>query len=191
MNWTQSTVLKAGNSGPKTILQADDGAQGWRIIEAWSRTGLPWDMVLEWSRSGGVTGVTTIVSVAHAVRVCVYAAALSIGGTNRTDVDNPVGATVADGCMPTSNTFDVWGSCDGTTPFSVQVPPFAHRVAIMLAEPAAALSTTVTYYSGTGARVVNMGIGTPDYGLVLGVTDRIEILTPVATDVRATFFLSL
>jgi hypothetical protein len=84
---------------PVTLLDAEAEVDTWRIVEVFSRTGLPFDVDLSWS-SGSGTGASARVTVAKAARICLHARSLRVVGDQPREVANRVGVTVADGFTP-------------------------------------------------------------------------------------------
>ena len=71
------------------LLNAEAPGADWRIVEAFSRSGLPFELSLAWS-SGGGAGARAHITVARAARVCVFARNLRIEAGNLADAINDV-----------------------------------------------------------------------------------------------------
>lgn len=190
MNRSERATLPENNTQVVSLFRAGD-AQCWRVIEAWSADGLPWELHLDWTLANGPGGNGARVSVSQSVRVCVFASDLKLSGLNRSTSPNHVGVAVANGFMPTANVLDSWQLCDGTTPVVFEVPPFAQRFDLQLGSRHLLNSTAVALIDGTGARIELSADALPAAGIGVGAVDRIEVLTPVSCQLRAIFMLSL
>lgn len=190
MNRSERAILTANSTSPRLLFKAGDGSVCWRLVEAWSSKGLPWELLLSWTLGNG-PGTEARISISSAARVCVFAQDIKLDGLNRSSSENPVGLAVVNGFMPTANVFDLWATCDGTNPVTFQVPPFAQRFDLQLGNRHLLSSTSVTLTNGSGANIVLPGEAIPAAGLAIGSVDLIQVLTPVSCQLRAIFSLGL
>jgi len=186
--------LRAYDGGPTTsvaLLNAESGAAAWRIVELFSRIGQPFEVEMRWS-SGSGSGAKALLTVAHAARVCVFARGLDIRAANLTEAKNPLGVTVADGFTFTRNQWEFRG---GVTPSFIQdipVPPFAESFRVELANLAAAPSTQVLLFDGTGGLRARFNAALqPPTGILLGGAGRVAVQSTDNSPLRAVFNLSL
>ncbi len=183
--WTDSLKLLP-------LLNAEAPGADWRIVEAFSRSGLPFELSLAWS-SGGGAGAKAHITVARAARVCVFARNLRIEAGNLADATNRVGVTVADAYAVTENQWEVTGQlADQGTTAEIEVPAFARRVRLELADPAQLPTTTLRLYDGQNTlRAAIPGDKQPPVGVPVGGARTVEIAAGGATAWRAVFTLSL
>lgn len=175
------------------LLNAEARADTWRIVEAFSRNGLPFELELGWA-SGSGSGAKAQITVAHATRISVFARALTLRATNLTGAANRVGVTVADGFAPTRNQWETTGFVGEGSPGDFGVPPFAERLRVELADPSVAATTTVRLLDGTGlARSVFSVADQPPEGVLVGGVHTVQVLSKNASSIpyRAVYLLSL
>lgn len=177
---------------PVELLHAEAEADTWRVVEVFSRSGLPFEADLSWS-SGTGSGAGVQFTVARATRVCVLARSLRLSTTNLAKKANRVGVTVADGFAPTRNTRDVAGGVGAGTPFVVPVPPFAETCRVELATLAAYPDTQIAVVDALGdTRGAYVAPLQPASGIPVGGASRIEVTsTHPGTLARVVFHLSL
>lgn len=183
---------RSGATVLRPLLQAESTGAAWRVVEAFSVTGLPFELALAWSSAGG-SGAGARLTVAHAARVCVFARSLRVRVGNLADAVNRVGVTVANAFALTENQWEAAGELVDQGPAGVvEVPPFARRVRVELSAPALASSTTLTVIDGQGvARAVLSAQDQPPDGLLVGGARTLQITSTGATSWRAVFTLSL
>lgn len=177
---------------PVELLTAEAELDTWRIVEVFSRTGLPFEADLSWS-SGTGSGAGAQVTVSRSARICVLARSLRISATNLAKKLNRVGVTVADGFAPTRNTWEVPTGVAEGTPLEVDVPPFAESFRLELAEPGAYAVTQIAVKDALGdVRATYNAALQPVYGIPVGGASKVEVSTNhPGTLARAVFHLSL
>lgn len=190
MNRTERVTLEGGDNSPRRILAASGMCQGWRMIEAWSEGGKPWELRLKWTLGNG-SGTQARLSVSSAVRVSVFAEDIQLDAVNRSSASNPVAAAVVDGQVPSCNVYDEWTTCDGVNAVTLEVPPFAQRFDLQLQERLWLASTQVKLMGGLGEHIELRGDSIPSSGLAVGSIDSIQVLTSTRMQLRAIFYLSL
>ena len=173
------------------LLNAEARAGTWRIVEAFSRNGLPFELELAWAAGTG-SGARATVTVASATRVSVFANALTLRAANLANVPNRVGVTVADGFAPGRNQWEVAGNVAEGNPAAFAVPPFAERLRIELANPSLKAGTLVSLLDGLGVTRSSFLVSDqPADGVPVGGVRTVEMLTNNVSDFRAVFLLSL
>ena len=173
------------------LLNAEAPAAAWRVVEAFSRTGLPFELALAWS-SGGGSGATAQVTVSRATRICVFARGLRIQAGNLADAANRVGVTVADAATATENHWEATGSVTEQASAEVPVPPFARTVRVELADPALLPNAAVRLLDGQSVLRATVPANLqPAAGIPVGGARSIEIAATGSTAWRAVFTLSL
>ena len=180
-------------AGPKPVelLVAEAGRDAWRIVELFSGSDLPFDAELAWSAGSGA-GASARVTVARAARVAVFARSVRIAATNRADVVNRVGVTVADGFAATRNSWEHAASHLATATSPIPVPPFAESVRVELADPALSPLATVRVLDGLGAVVAAYPVDQqPALGVPVGGARALELDLAAAVSFRAVFTLSV
>lgn len=190
MNRTERVVLEGGSNSPRRLLSASGGCQGWRMIEAWSEVGKPWELRLSWTLGNGA-GTNARISVSSAVRVSVFAEDIQLDAVNRSSVPNKVAAAVVDGQVPSCNVYDEWATCDGINAVTLEVPPFAQRFDLQLRDRQLLASTQIKLMGGQGEYIELHGDSIPSSGLAMGSIDSIQVLTSTSMQLRAIFYLSL
>ena len=186
--------LPAWNAELKLInlLDADASAADWRIVEVFSRTGLPFELLLVWSAGGGA-GAEARITVARAARICVFARGLRVQAGNLADAINRVGVTVADAYAVTENQWEATGeTLDHGTTADVPVPPFARRVRVEMADATLLPTTTLKVYDGQSTlRSTVAADKQPPEGVPVGGARTVQVAASGATAWRAVFTLSL
>ncbi|MCB9679814.1 MAG: hypothetical protein H6737_32205 [Alphaproteobacteria bacterium] len=177
---------------PVELLNTEAEIDTWRIVEVFSRTGLPFEADLSWS-SGTGSGAGAQVTVSRSARICVLARSLRISATNLAKKLNRVGVTVADGFAPTRNTWEVPTGVAEGTPLEVDVPPFAETFRLELAEPGAYAATQIAVKDALGdTRGAYNAAFQPHSGIPVGGASKIAATTThPGTLARVVFHLSL
>ena len=176
----------------KSVLGADTSEATWRIVEAFSVDGLPFELNLSWTAGAGA-GAKATVTACRSVRVCVFARALQVTAANLADASNRVGLTVADGFAVTANQTEVTGDMPNSEG-DVEIPPFALRFRFEMADPSYLATTEIRLYDGASiVRSLFMADTQPDGGVPLGGARRLTLNNPSATSVefRVVFYLAL
>ena len=176
----------------ETLLDADAQLAAWRVVEAFSKSGLPFELHVGWS-SGGGAGEPAKVTVARATRICVFARGLRIRARNLADAVNRVGITVSDAWAPTENHWEDTGiTKGGVTEDDVPVPPFARTARLEVSNPAQLPDITVRVYDGRGVlRSATPGSNQPPSGIPVGGAGRIAVVSAEPVAWRVVFTLSL
>lgn len=173
------------------VLTAEARADAWRIVEAFSLTGEPFELELSWS-SGSGTGARAVLTAAHAVRVCVLARGLRVRAANLADRVHRVGVTVADGFAATRNQLQLDGALDDTGPALLTVPAFAERLRVEVADDLHSAATQVRLLDGLGTTRSAFAVADqPADGVFVGGTHSVEVELGASVDFRAVFLLSL
>ena len=177
---------------PVEQLNTEAEVDTWRIVEVFSRTGLPFEVDLSWS-SGSGSGAVAQVTVARSTRICLHARSLRISSTNLAKKINRVGVTVADGFTPTRNTWEVPIAVGEGEPFTSIVPPFAETFRVELGQLAAYPNTQIAVKDALGdVRATYNAALQPVYGIPVGGASKVEVSTNhPGTLARAVFHLSL
>ncbi|RME26726.1 MAG: hypothetical protein D6798_06110 [Deltaproteobacteria bacterium] len=175
----------------QALLDGESCEDTWRIVEAFSRSGGPFELELAWSAGSG-SGATAQVTVARAVRICIFARSLRIRAANLSSSDNRVGVTVADGYGQTRNQWEHrdTGPDQGVAQ-EVPIPPFARTVRLEIADPTQLPGSSIKVYDGEGTlRAAVAGDAQPEGGVPVGGAGKVEV-TAGATDYRVVYHLSL
>ena len=174
------------------LLDGEAELDTWRIVEAFSKSELPFELELGWS-SGGGSGSLARVTVARAARICVLARSLRVRAGNLADATNRVGITVADAYAVTENQWEATGLSDEQgVGIDIPVPPFARRVRVEMADATQLPTTTIKVYDGLSThRSTVDGDKQPAEGVPIGGARTVEIDPSGATAWRAVFTLSL
>jgi hypothetical protein len=176
---------------PLEVLRGEADRDTWRIIEAFSGSGLPFELELSWSAGSGA-GAGARLTVARSTRVSVFARSVRIAAGNLADKPNRVGVTVADGFAPTRNRWEYRARHLVSQPSLVPIPPFADTVQVSLADPTLWLVSTVYVHDGLGqlraAHPVDLQL---QGGIPLGGASALELVVPTEVDFRAVFHLML
>lgn len=182
----------SGSKAHKSLIGADASEATWRIAEAFSIDGLPFELKLSWSAGAGA-GAKATVTACRSVRVCVFARALQVTAANLADASNRVGLTVADGFAITANQAEVTGDMPNSEG-DVEIPPFALRFRFEMADPSYLATTEIRLYDGVNIlRSLFMADTQPDGGVPLGGARRLTLTNSSATSVeyRVVFYLAL
>ncbi len=177
---------------PVELLNTEAEVDTWRIVEVFSRTGLPFEADLSWS-SGSGSGAQAQVTVARSARICVHARSLRISTTNLAKKLNRVGVTVADGFTPTRNTWEIPGGVAEGSPFEANVPPFAETFRVELGQLGAYANTQIAVHDALGdVRASYNAAFQPAFGIPVGGASKVEVTTNhTGTLARVVFTLSL
>lgn len=182
----------SGAKAHKSVIAADASEATWRIVEAFSIDGLPFELNLSWSAGAGA-GAKATVTACRSVRVCVFARALQVTAANLADASNRVGLTVADGFAVTTNQAEATGMMPNSEG-DVEIPPFALRFRFEMADPSYLSTTEIRLYDGLSVlRSLMMADLQPDGGVPLGGARRLTLTNTSATDIayRVVFDLAL
>jgi hypothetical protein len=173
------------------VLRGEAERDTWRIIEAFSGSGLPFDLELAWSAGSGA-GAQAQITVARSTRVSVFARSVRIAATNLADKVNRVGVTVADGFAATRNRWEHRGHHVASATTVIPIPPFADTVLVDLADPVLLPQATVFVVDGIGVlrAAYPVDLQPPD-GIPVGGAAVVELQVPADVDYRAVFHLSL
>lgn len=133
------------------LLTTEGDSDAWRIVEASSVNGRPFDLELTWSAANG-SGSKARISVAHAARICLFARTIRVRACNQSSVGNAVGVTIADGYADTRNQLEVRSpplQLGGQrAPTQIRIPAFARTAWVEAAEPD--VDGLIQTYDGTG-----------------------------------------
>lgn len=188
---TAELAAFAGQLRFQDLLKGEAEQGAWRLVEAFSEGGQPFELEARWSAGTG-SGASIKLTIAHASRVCLFARSLTLSVANLTNSLNRVGVTVADGFAPTANVWEYRATCDGVTAVRVPVPPFALFLQAHLADRTALPGSIISLFDGMGALMSQYsGTSQPGSGIPVGGAGRIEILTSSATNLRGVFHLSV
>lgn len=176
----------------ESLLDAEAELDTWRIVEVFSKTGLPFEVELAWS-SGGGSGSEAKVTVARSARICVFARSLRVRAGNLADAVNRVGITVADAYAVTENQWEHRDSSpDQGVQLDVPVPPFARFVRVELADPTGLPTTNLRVYDGLNALMASVaGDQQPAAGIPVGGARRFTVTSGSIGAWRAVFTLHL
>jgi hypothetical protein len=178
-------------SSPLEVLRGEADRDTWRIVEAFSSSGLPFDLELSWSAGSGA-GAGARLTVSRSTRVSVFARSVRIAASNLADQKNRVGVTVADGFAPTRNRWEYRSRHLVSQTSLIPIPPFADTVQVSLADPTLWLLSTVYVHDGLGqlraAHPVDLQL---QGGIPLGGARALELVVPNEVDFRAVFHLML
>ena len=182
----------APGPGPSVgLLSAEAEKDAWRVVELFTREGLPFEAELAWS-SGSGSGASARITVSNATRVCLLARSLTVRAANLAIAAQRAGITVADGFLPTRNQFEHRGQHVEGPPSEVRVPPFAERVRVELADLSAVTTTLIVLRDAVGQiRSVYPVATQPSEGLWVGGARTVELTTNNTVAFRAVFTLSL
>lgn len=184
-------ALGAGGLKAVSLLRGEAGEAGWRLVEVWTDSGLPFELHLEWS--SGTSGPREAqITVARAARVCVFARSLALSAVNLADATNRVNAAVADALIPTRNQFEVRGATVQATEVPLDIPPFATHLRVELVDPTHLPDLQITVCDGTHTLCgVTAGDAQPPEGVPTGGARMITLLSANAEEFRAIFTLAL
>ncbi len=126
--------LVSGSTDLVDCLTGEAPCAAWRIVEVSTLSGLPFEVWLDWGAGMGA-GHVVKVTASRAVRICVLARFLRVRARDLRTVNvaltNTIIATVADGFLATSNTWEHEGQqpAEATT-LTSDIPPFAKAVRV-------------------------------------------------------------
>lgn len=167
------------------------GEDAWRVIELASLTNLPFAARIRWNM-GSAAGFTAQVAVARATRVCIHARALDIDVANFSNAANQVVCGIADGLVSTHNQWEESGTAANGVTQPLQIPPFADRVRLELADPTLLPTTQITVRDGFAAAAsVTLGDAQPDAGIPVSGARSIEFITTANVAFRVVYTLRL
>ncbi len=187
--WSSTT----GDPEFKHLIQAEADRATWRIVELWSNDHVPFEVELKWAAGAG-SGATVKITVNRATRVSIFARWMAIRAANISNVSNTVGCTIADGQHGRTNVYVVRGEREGEGTDEVEIPPFAERALLELADPAQLPSSAVWLYDGNDQlRAMWAGDEQGTKGVPLGDAKSMEVQvgSGVGSLYRVTFFLIL
>lgn len=175
-----------------SLLNAEALEDTWRIIEAFSRHGNPFELEVQWAAGTG-SGSKARVTVANATRVCVFARSLVVRVANLSVEENRVGVTIADGFAPSENQWEVTGFVDDITPAEIKIPPYARRLRVEVSDPDEAANTLVSLDDGLDVTRSSFVVADqPDSGVYVGGIHTVRLEIPAnSTDFRIVFLLTL
>ena len=173
------------------VLDAEAQAACWRIVEAFSLDGAPFDLEVSWA-SGGGAGAKAKLTVSRSTRLCVFARALRVRAFNLSASTNRVGVTVADGFTGSRNRWEARGRTSAEQATAVEIPPFADTLRLELADPDQLSTTSLLIHDGSGTlRAKVTGDGQFSTGLALGGAAKVSIEAAAETDFRVVYRLTL
>lgn len=177
---------------PTELLSAEAELDTWRIVEVFSRTGLPFSVDLSWS-SGSGSGAQALVTVSRSARICIHARSIKLVASNLANLVNRVGVTVSDAYAVTENQWEVDdAAADQGVELEVPLPPFARTVRVDVADPALLPGTVLRLYDGVDTlRCAVAGDAQPPGGVPLGGARRFTVAFAAPTTWRAVFTLCL
>jgi hypothetical protein len=184
--------LPAGNSVQWfDLISVQSQVETWRIVEVFSDKGFPFALELSWTAAGS-TGAHALLTVSHAARVSVFANGLTARARSLAPDAHAVSLTVADGFAQTANVWEESASSDGSNPVELDIPPFATRFHLHLAETDALDGTTITLLDGNSVARARFGANAlPPAGIPVGGASRLSIVTTQPTELRTVFELQL
>lgn len=166
-----------GTNATLQLLQyspaADGGVPGVsaRVVHIGSLDGAPFSAVLAWTTGGGDAAQARL-SVAAGTRVCINARTITLTCANLHNAANRVFASVNDGFIPTSNTYEVWY---GSPPAgaSLNIPSWAYAVELQAASGA---TGALVFKTSTGLTLGVVALGSiPAGGALIGAASTIEV----------------
>lgn len=183
--------LSGGSVSYRTLLNPSALSEAWRIIELFSSTGAPFNVLLNWSAGQGA-GATAWITVARSTRVAVYARAVTIQVGNLSLAENTVTATIADGYADTHNQWELRSALVNLTPAAVGIPPFSRAFRVELADSSLLSTLEIRVYDGSGVLCSHtLGDAQPESGIPLGGAGALEIESPSDVEYRVVFYLRL
>ena len=174
------------------LLKAEAELDTWRIVDLFSRTGLPFDVDLHWSAGSGA-GARASISVARCARVAIFANSLRILAANQAGSPNKVAVTIADGYAATRNQWEIAGRhFAAQSPKAIPIPPFSDFLRLDLADPALAPGAEVRILDAFAVVRAKYTVDQqPPSGIPLGGAGSIELALASDVDFRAVYHLSL
>ena len=199
----------------QTVLSTESRAGAWRLLEVFSIPGVAFELSLSWSAGSG-NGARASITVPHSTRVCVFARSILVQARSLGEAENRVGVTVADGFIPTRNTFEVRGQTvggafgegtlnpdlPGDADIDVDVetkgvvelprPPFGQRVRVQLGSLSAVPGSAVELRGADGRLFATIPAElAATFGVPLGGAARMFLRTDGPTAFIATYTLCL
>lgn len=170
-------MLPAWAGGPlgwQTLLDQHARGSDYRLVHAFSRSSLPFNLRVNFSM-GEQSGCIADITVSRSTRVCLFARSIKIEAANLYNAENEVIVAVPDGFMPTHNQFEVRG--DQTAALTdVSIPPFARSVRLDLASSAAYASSVMQLIDPQGVvRAQTFADAQPDDGLPIGGSHIVQV----------------
>jgi len=182
--------LSPSNDDFRFVLHPTGRACDWRLIEAASSTGLPFELKLGWS-AGAAMATEARVTIGGFGRVCLLCRALKIEAANLVNETNTISVAVVDASLGTTNVWELCVACDGVSPVEISRPAWAHTAQIGLSDRSLIPDTTVSLFDAQLVlRAQHSLKWVPPMGLPLGATRKMQILTPEPARVRVLFSLS-
>lgn len=177
------------------LLRGESGCGAWRIVEAYSASGGPFELYAAWSGGDGM-GQEAKITVPRATRFSVFASSLSLRVANLSGSENRVGCNVADGYCVSANQYEVRGTglqlAAVLASLPLTVPPFATHFRVDCADDTQLPSLGIKVYDGVGNVTVDLtGDKQPSPGVPLGAAGRVEVAAPDGLRFRGVFLLSI
>ena len=172
-------------------LVAEASLGTWRIIEAVSGTGAPFELQIGWS-SGDGAGQEARMTVARGTRFSIFAATLKLRAANLSGRDNRVIVMASEGYCVSENHYEVRGVGGSNEAVPIEIPPFARSVRLDTSPASGLMSSTLYVNDGLGTtRAEVLGDEQPAGGLPLAGAGALLVSVPAGTSYRVTFTLSL
>lgn len=169
------TTLGVGGSAAFTqILRFDshvDGNPGTspRVLQVGSLNARAFDLFLDWTGSGGVSA-KALLSVPTGTQVCVFASSITVSARNLDTVNtNNIVAIIADGCISTSNVYQVWMPSAPSAQV-LEIPAWARSVSLQANNTSATGNLTFKTAAGTVMAIVPLGSIPSDGALIAGAS---------------------
>jgi hypothetical protein len=182
-------VLGPAGKTPALVehLRAEACAGTWRIVEAFSASGAPFELWLSWSGGDGV-GQEARVTVGRATRLAVFASSLTARVANLSPSENRVCCVVTDGYCVSANQLEVRGVVgpDGV-PVTVPIPPYATHV--RLDSASTGVPPLLSLHDGAGEALARTSA--PTGALPLGGAANVQVTAVPTTAFRVVFQLSI
>lgn len=187
-----SATLRALSGSPSysstAILNQQAGGDAWRLVHAYSKSNLPFQLRLRWS-TGENSGLEAQITVPRAIRTCIYARALEVHAANLAPEANSVIVVAPTGYADTHNVFEATGP-QSIAEQLVTVPPFATRLRLDLEQDTAYSTSHLRVVDASGTtRAHVFGNSQPEQGLPLGSAR--EVYVNATASWRITYFLQL
>jgi len=173
------------------LLRAEACGGAWRIVEAYSASGGPFELHASWSGGDGM-GQEAKITVPRATRVAIFASSLSLRVANLSGAENRVGCNVADGYCVSANQYEVRGLGDQNLPGTLAIPPFATHFRVDCSDDTQLPALGIKVYDGVGNVTVDLlGDQQPSPGVPLGAAGKVEVAVPSGLRFRGVFLLSI
>ncbi|MCB9779736.1 MAG: hypothetical protein H6742_14320 [Alphaproteobacteria bacterium] len=177
------------------LLRGEACGGAWRIVEAYSASGGPFELHAAWSGGEGA-GQEAKITVPRATRFAVFAASLSLKAANLSGSENRVGCNVADGYCVSANQYEVRGVgiqlAAELVSLPLTIPPFATHFRVDCADDAQLPGLAIKVYDGVGNVTVDLtGDKQPSPGVPLGAAGKVEVAAPADLRFRGVFLLSI